>query len=154
MQLYYLSALYMAGSTTTTNSSVIHTTISRCPAKNWKRSLYWFTPEEPRPEDCILETARLWRHWSHCRKLCQGPGSTCLHFQNAGGVPCARPLFQTFQERNPVTSAEFLIHPDTSVRNSFLCIINCFYLAENHFSLLSLLSLLLPHFNGLHLIIR
>jgi hypothetical protein len=80
--------------------------------------------------------------------------STHLHSQNANGVSCAPPLFETFQERNPVTLAEFLIHPDTSVRNSFLCIINCFYLAENHFSLLSLLSWLLLHFNGLHLIIR
>lgn len=85
--------------------------------------------------------------------------STSLHAQSANhgttpSNPWAPLFFRTSQERNPVTFAKFLIHPDTSVRNSFLCIINCFYLAENHFSLLSLLSLLLLHFNGLHLIIR
>lgn len=38
----------------------------------------------------------------------------------------------------PTTSSKFLCYPDASVSNAFLCIINCFSLAENHFSWLSL----------------
>lgn len=42
-----------------------------------------------------------------------------------------------FQARGPVSLAESLRNPDPSFRNAVLCVINCFYLAENHFRPLS-----------------
>lgn len=120
MQLYYLSALYTARSTAATNSSALRTAISRCPARTWKRSLYRFTPEEPRPEGLHSGSSETPEALVTLQQALSGPGVPPDSVPRVpAGCPCARPLFQTFQERNPVTLAQFLIHPDTSVRNSF-----------------------------------
>lgn len=144
VQLYALSAFTHGWALCQQINNLAATVLSASPAQIQRLSLTESASEGSRPQSWV------WGPSEPGRNPWKTPVSSSSE-QPAGSQACrgkgtkqapgpAVPICQTFQERNLVNFTKFPLSPDTSIRNAFLCIINCFSLAENHFLLLSLRS--------------
>ena len=144
VQLYALSAFTHGWALCQQINNLAATVPSASPAQIQRLSLTKWASEGSRPQSWVWGPSEPGR--SPCKTWWVPAQNSPVDPRHARGKGTKQapglvmPISQTFQGRDLVNFTKFPLSPHTSIRNAFLCIINCFSLAENHFLLLSLRS--------------